>query len=663
MVSDKLRIEVEAEVKRAMKNLNQVRHATRQTATAASDVSKKFDMVRKAALFGFGTIVAKKIFDVAAASVQAAAAFEKQQIAFETLLGSADKAGALLNEIEQFAATTPFEQMGLMEGAKRLMAFGTAADDVVETMRNLGNAAMGNQATMERLIDAYGKMRAKGKVTLEELNRFMEAGVPILDALAERYDTTTQNMLEMITKGKVMFEDVDAALKDITTGEGKFAGMIEKQSQSLSGLLSTMNDNFSILARTIGEELMPVIKPFVEGVIETTQKLTEGIKAPRKLAEATEIYRMAMEGQIKDLSVVNKAIEIINREMQRYQENIEDGGRAQQYANLINKKGTAELQNMVDGLKRYSTTLKNVKDETEETDDSTDSLTDSQKLYFAVLGEIQKEMELASQKASVFGEQFDLTAAKTDVLTEAINTLLESDLGFTAASPGIQKLRNDLEALGETGEKTGKIMAESFGPTAGEGANFADMFGAGSMAARDMSLAMTTVEMKMAKLNEKSKEYAATLTDDLTEAVATFHQTFSEGLGQMIVSWGEGVSSMKEAYKGLVATALEAAAQLFMAQAAGYIFINPAAAAGLFAAGTAAYVAAGAVKALAEGGIVTQPTMAMVGERGPEAVIPLDKMGKMGDTYNIYNIRGSYVTEREMAKEVTKHMRQMGGSF
>lgn len=257
-----------------------------------SSSGKTFDAIKKAAVIAF-TAVATSIIAVGTASLKAAADFEKQQVAFEVLLGSAGKAQTLLESIEQFAATTPFQMPGLIEGSKRLLAFGIAEGQVIEKMKNLGNAAMGNQEALTRLIDAYGKLRAKGKASMEELNRFTEAGVPIVQALADQYGVATSELLDMVSKGKVSFDDVDKALTGLTTGTGKFAGMIEKQATTLGGLFSTLKDNIGLVAKDIGMELAPAAKEALGGAIDWIGKNRETIVAAfRAIPElAMETFR------------------------------------------------------------------------------------------------------------------------------------------------------------------------------------------------------------------------------------------------------------------------------------------------------------------------------------------------------------------------------------
>ena len=248
--------------------------AEKKSKDASQKIQKNFQQIgktlsnvgRKLSMF-----ITLPLMAIGAVAVKNAADFEKQKVAFETMLGSAKKAGKLLDQIEKFAATTPFQMPGLIEGAKRLLAFGTEAEDVIETMRRLGNAAMGDQNKLDSLTLAFGKLQAKGKATMLELNMFIQAGVPILDALAEQLDVTTQELFKMIETGQVGFEDVNTALTNLTTGTGRLAGLIEKQAETLSGLFSTLKDNLGLFAKDLGDILLPMLKNIVGRLIEWVQ--------------------------------------------------------------------------------------------------------------------------------------------------------------------------------------------------------------------------------------------------------------------------------------------------------------------------------------------------------------------------------------------------------
>lgn len=241
-------------------------------------------------------------------ALKTAANFEKQQVAFETMLGSAEKAKVLLKDIVDFSAKTPFQLPGLATAATRLLGFGIEADKVVDTLRNLGNVAQGDQARLDRLTLAFGKLKAKGKATLEELNMFLEAGVPILDELAGMYDTTTQEMFKMINEGKIGFEDVNQAIINLSTGTGMFAGMLEKQSQTLGGMLSTLKDNFSLLGMEIMQTVMPQIKKFTEKVMKLVEWFRDLDERTKKII-ITIVGIAAAIGPV--LLIIGQAVKVI----------------------------------------------------------------------------------------------------------------------------------------------------------------------------------------------------------------------------------------------------------------------------------------------------------------------------------------------------------------
>ena len=219
------------------------------------------------------TFLTIPILAVGAAAVITAGQFEKQRVAIETLLGSVERAGVLLSDLEEFSARTPFQLPGLIDVAKRLLAFGFAAEEVLDVTKRLGDAAMGDAVALDSIANAFGKVRARGKATMRELNMFIFAGVPILDALSEALDTTTEGVLELSAKGGITFEMVNEALNKLTTGTGQFAGMTEKMALTLPGLFSTMVDNIGLMGKAFGEEMAPMIKEMLRGITDLTKWL------------------------------------------------------------------------------------------------------------------------------------------------------------------------------------------------------------------------------------------------------------------------------------------------------------------------------------------------------------------------------------------------------
>ena len=177
---------------------------------------------------------------------------ETLKIAFETKLGK-EGARRLLGDVKSFANATPFEYDALAQSANQLLSFGVAEDDVIVKMKQLGDLSQGQGDIYNRISYAYGKMNAKQKVSLEELNMMTEAGVPILAELAKGYNTTTEAIYDMISKGQIGIKDINNAMESMTTGDGAYTGMTEKMSHTFEGLKSTLSSLQSDMDAEMGE--------------------------------------------------------------------------------------------------------------------------------------------------------------------------------------------------------------------------------------------------------------------------------------------------------------------------------------------------------------------------------------------------------------------------
>lgn len=185
---------------------------------------------------------------------------EQYTTSLEVMLGSASKASAMIEKMRDFAAKTPLTLENVISGGSLLMSYGVDESNLIDTMTKLGDLARGNAEKMDRITLAYGQMLAKGKVTGEELMQMTEAGVPLQTALAESIGVTGEEFSKMVSAGKVGIDDLNKAITGLTTGNGKFAGMMEKQSQTMHGMLSTLLDNISEFFRKMGEGAFGEVK-------------------------------------------------------------------------------------------------------------------------------------------------------------------------------------------------------------------------------------------------------------------------------------------------------------------------------------------------------------------------------------------------------------------
>lgn len=232
------------------------------------------------------------------------AEFEQSMTQFEVLLGSAEKADRLMNDMTNFAAKTPFEMGDLTQGAQTLLAFGTAEEDAIERMQQLGDLSQGMPDKFERITLAYGKMQAKGKVSLEELNMLTEAGVPILRQLAQQSGKTEEELFKAITVGKLNIDDINEAIKSLTSEGGQFFGMMEKQSQTFEGMMSTVKDNINITLRQMGTEAFETLKTELGEILTQINSMSES-------GELGELASNWAESIGTFVQIVIKAIEVL----------------------------------------------------------------------------------------------------------------------------------------------------------------------------------------------------------------------------------------------------------------------------------------------------------------------------------------------------------------
>ena len=187
---------------------------------------------------------------------QLAADMETTTVALTTMLGSADKAKALLGDLSKFAAETPFEFPELATAAKKLIAFGSGAGTVVTELKMLGDIASGAGIPIGELAELYGKARVQGRLFGEDINQLSGRGIPIIELLAKQFKVTTAEIKGMVETGQVGFANVQQAFVDLTSAGGKYAGLTAAQGQTLAGLWSTLQDNVGAALRGISETLI-----------------------------------------------------------------------------------------------------------------------------------------------------------------------------------------------------------------------------------------------------------------------------------------------------------------------------------------------------------------------------------------------------------------------
>lgn len=204
---------------------------------------------------------------------------EQTEVAFKVMLGNAELAKRILEEVKQFAVATPFEFKGVIEGAKRLRAFGFEAKELVPTLQILGDISAGvGTDKLPQLILALGQVRTATKLRGQELRQFSEAGVPLIAELAKTLNVAESEVAKLVSAGKVGFTDVQKSLKNMTGEGGRFNNLMREISKTLLGLFANARDDARLLVAEIGKELLPEAKAMLKAFIKIVDVNKEIIK-------------------------------------------------------------------------------------------------------------------------------------------------------------------------------------------------------------------------------------------------------------------------------------------------------------------------------------------------------------------------------------------------
>ena len=208
-------------------------------------------------------------------AVRQAADAEKAAVSFKVLLGSAEDAKTVLGDLASFAASTPFELAELRDATRKLVAFGVANNDLLPTLRRVGDIAAGLDIPIGELAEIYGKARVQGRLFAEDVNQLTGRGIPVIQEFAKQFGVSEQQVRKLVESGKVGFKNLEQAFVSLTSEGGKFAGLMDELSGTAAGQWSSLKDEITATARDLGTLLLPTLK-------EATRELgafTRGLNA------------------------------------------------------------------------------------------------------------------------------------------------------------------------------------------------------------------------------------------------------------------------------------------------------------------------------------------------------------------------------------------------
>lgn len=206
--------------------------------------------------------------------------FQQLEISFTTMLGSEQKAGALMDELIQTAARTPFNMTDVTEGAKQLLAYGIQANEVNDTLVHLGDIASGLNIPLGQLVYLYGTTVSQGRMFTMDLRQFMGRGIPMAETLGQIMGKTVSQVQEAVTKGEVGADLVKEAIMRMSAEGGKFGGLMSKQAETLQGRWSNIEDTIDQAINSIGKKTQGIFGTgldLISSLIENWETLVKTI--------------------------------------------------------------------------------------------------------------------------------------------------------------------------------------------------------------------------------------------------------------------------------------------------------------------------------------------------------------------------------------------------
>ena len=542
-------------------------------------------MAKNAALAITGTLVAG-----VGALIKKGAEMETLRTGFISIAGGANKAAAIVKELNEFTATTPLRLEQVSTAARQLLAVGTKRSALQTELRMLGDIAASSGNSIEDIAAIFAKVKAKGKVELENLNQLAERGIPIFDQL--RQVTGDANM--EFGAGAVSVEDFNTALANMTAEGGLAAGAMENLSNTVEGRISTLLDN-------VGLELA--------GFAEKTG-VTDAFSA--MLKETTE----ALEG-VSGVTQTDLAAAL---------------GQAEEAMDAFGTVSTDNLDEVETAMANAAASVQQVIDEAK--------AGATQRVGLAALfGGTEGALESVKEQAAALQPLVDIQQALLDASVELNQQVMD---GTVAKAEEVAVVNESTEA-----DKKKKKAKEEL--VAMERSHIKAL---GNLKELQADTAVNTLAAVYANHTLKGSiqevAQAQQLAADRSQELSSVFGFMSNTVSAAFANIRDRSAGFHEYMKQLLMDLLQKAIALAAAFAAmSVLFPGSKAVAG----GFGKFMAGGfGVQGFAQGGMVSGPTLAMVGEgpgtslSNPEVIAPLDKLQQMMGGGNIVvsgMIRGS----------------------
>lgn len=571
-----------------------------------------------------GVAIALGAFGVAA--VKASSDAEQMAVSFTTLLGSAEQSAAFVSEMKKFAMATPFETKDIAQAAQTMLAFGLDVEKVMPAIQMLGDVSLGNKEKFSSLSLAFAQVQATGRLMGQDLLQMINQGFNPLQIISEKTGKSMTQLKGEMEKGAISAQMVSDAFKVATSEGGRFYKGMDAQSKTLAGSWSKLNEVFTNFMKEIGDRLAPQVKKLTDSLTVLIEK-----SLPPLLDKLTLVFNFLAENQGVFYAIAGAIMGAL-------------------IPSLLSLIGTLAMAAIV--LAPYAIGGAIVGG-----------------IVAGVMWIIKNWDDLKQKALDVFGGIADFIKSVWEPVFSVIKTVWGGIISFFSAAWELIK----------------NIFLFGINLVVGLVVKYFEFLGIDIVAVFTKIIEFFKVffdelnggtDSRMFEFVEKWTGYWNTIKNVVSESWDKVKQWFLDGLNWLVnkvkeyttpiregwkLFW-QGVSDItatftagiKEDIKQMVNWAIDKINSLIGA-------LNSVASAGASVTGMS-IPSLPTIPALAEGGIVRKPTLALIGEAGPEAVVPLSRGGGMaGMSINIV-INGD-VSGEELTEKVTENiMRSLRGN-
>ena len=674
MADTTLKVKFEAAVKKFQRDVKAAKLSLKDIGPITKNVGRSLSRNLSAPLATVGALALKQSMN-----------FEKLKTSLNVLTGSAEAGGEAFENLVKFSAKTPFQLNELAAANNKLMGFGLSANQSLESLKLLGDIAAVSGGDLNGMTVAFGQAAAEGRLMTRDIMQLVNNGVPAYKLLAEQVGVSTAEIRKMASEGEVSFDILVRALQDATAEGGMFANGMEVLSGTLAGVTSTVKDNLSIALAQLGDEivkafdLVQVGKDFTkfvqdsvkgfESLTITSKKLIIQLGAfatigpPIMYLAATVIPKLYAA---MTFLAANPAIALV-------------GALAAIGVSIYNT--TQNFNDFKGALKESTKNIEKLKSQTKKLQkDAIDGNADAvRRLYehyvelataeknrFVLLKEQAKRQGLSKAVLQSYDAEIEKHTKNIDLYSKALSdnandldVANDSLLDYASnTNKATEKVREFIKVAGNLQRTKGlEIDSKNFGVEGVKQFGGKGTFDTGVMAlpsvAPTADTGIESLKVKLRDLQQQMVQTAGVYEYSFTEAAQSVGMALGDALvngGNVFAAFGSSILSVlgdiliKIGNAGIAAAKLSAT---FLTPA-GLVAGIAAVALGAAVKGFASKMQGGGITAFANGGIVSGPTLGLMGEYGgarsnPEVIAPLDKLnGMIGQTGTNVNVGGEF---------------------